>query len=370
MSVYAAITVAERDVAATLDVRTGTGLALVGANGSGKTTLIEAIAGLIDVTEAEITLDGDVVARTASARREPARRATHVPLRDRHIALLGQDSALFPHLTAAENVAFPLRARGARRAVATQRAHALLGTVGASDIAPARPRELSGGQARRVALARALASEPRLVLLDEPFAGIDAASVAALRDAVARTTSHLTRIIATHDPFDALHLADEIAVMEGGRIVAQGPSRELLARPRHATVAAMSGKVWMPGTWTGRALNVQGATVPCEGGGLAVGGAAAVALDPADLAIVDVSQEADLTDTVMGWEPAPGGRVRVAGALAWVLVAFDDPALAALAPGAPLRLRLVRPQHAYALEPAPSPAAEPSAKPSGKPQRR
>lgn len=350
MSVRAAITVAERGVAATLTVATGRGLALVGANGSGKTTVIEAIAGLIDVTEAEILVDGTTVSRAG-----PARRGVHVPLRDRHIALLGQDSALFPHLSALDNVAFPQRARGASRADASRDALTLLVTVGVDDVAHARASDLSGGQARRVALARALASKPRLVLLDEPFAGIDASSVAALRDAVFRTTSHLTRIVATHDPFDALHLADDIAVLAEGRIAVSGESQELLARPQHATLAAMSGKVWMTGVWTGRALETRGLTVPCDGPGIAAGAPAAVAIDPADLSVVETPREAHLIDTVTTCEPAPRGQVRVAGALAWVLMNFDHPTLGSLTPGSALRLRLTKPQHAYALTVGPSP---------------
>jgi molybdate transport system ATP-binding protein len=154
-----------------------------------------------------------------------------------------QDYLLFPHLSARENVAFPLRARGESRAVARARADDWLARVGLADRAGARPRELSGGQAQRVAVARALVSEPALLLLDEPLAALDAGTRVEVRSHLRR---HLTEfagaaVLVTHDALDAMVLADRLIVLEAGRVVQTGTAAEIARRPRTDYVARLVG---------------------------------------------------------------------------------------------------------------------------------
>lgn len=346
MSLDATVVVAARGVDARLMVASGEGLALVGPNGAGKTTLIEALAGLVDLTFADISVDGVEVART-----EPGGTLRSLPLRQRHIALLSQYSELFPGLSAVENVAFPLRARGSRPSVARERARELLAEVGALDVAEVRPGAVSAGQARRVALARVLASAPRLVLLDEPFVGVDPLSVASLRDVVERTLGNVTRVIATHDPLDAIRLADHIAIIDEGRVVQRGPSREMLARPRHGSLAAMSGRLWLPGTWSGNSIDFADSVLRCSGAGLSAGDACAVAIDAAQVTVLTADEPGALRDTVATWAPAHAGRVRVVGRHLWAELAYDDPRLNQLAVGCPLHLRVTGDVVAYPLDP-------------------
>jgi molybdate transport system ATP-binding protein len=187
-----------------------------------------------------------------------------VPPHDRRTALLGQDALLFPHLTALENVAFGPRSRGASRRDSEATASRWLEEVGAADLGDRRPSELSGGQAQRVAVARALAAEPELVLLDEPFAALDVAVAPALRQTLRRVLEDRTAIVVTHDPLDALLVANRVVVLEHGRVVEDGPSANVLSRPRSAFAARLAGLDMLVGTWvdghvrTDRGLLVQG----------------------------------------------------------------------------------------------------------------
>ncbi|MGH9059056.1 MAG: ABC transporter ATP-binding protein, partial [Acidimicrobiales bacterium] len=148
-------------------------VAVVGPNGAGKTTLLRALAGLIPLEEGHVAIDERVV--------EDPGRGVRVAPEDRDVGVVFQDHLLFPHLTALENVAFGLRARGVARAQARQRAALWLERVGLGDVAARRPRQLSGGQAQRVALARTLVTEPAVLLLDEPLAAVDASARGELR---------------------------------------------------------------------------------------------------------------------------------------------------------------------------------------------
>jgi molybdate transport system ATP-binding protein len=161
-----------------------------------------------------------------------------------------QDFLLFPNLSALENVAFGLRARGVARHEARARAAAWLGRVGLSDHANHRPRALSGGQAQRVALARALATEPRLLLLDEPLAALDAGT----RGEVRRELRHHLaehdgiRLLVTHDPVDAYALADRVVILEAGRIAQSGTLADVTAQPRSRYIADLVGVNLLAGT--------------------------------------------------------------------------------------------------------------------------
>jgi len=220
---------------AELAVGTGELVVLLGPNGAGKTTLLRALAGLLALDRGRVVLDGAVLEDTATG--------TWVPTERRPIGFVFQDYLLFPHLSALENVAFGLRSRGVGRAEARRRAGAWLERVGLAGHAGARPRALSGGQAQRVALARALVSEPRLLLLDEPLAALDAATRAEVRRDLRRHLAGFdgTRLLVTHDPLEAMALADRLVVLEGGRVTQTGSPAQVSQRPRSGYVAELVG---------------------------------------------------------------------------------------------------------------------------------
>ena len=225
-----------------LAVAPGEVVAVLGPNGAGKSTLLALLAGLLRPDAGRVELDGEVLVDTATGAFVPAhRRAT---------ALLAQEPLLFPHLSAVANAAFGPRSRGASRRRAAQEALAQLVAVGAGDLADRRPAQLSGGQAQRVAVARALAARPRLLLLDEPMAALDAASAPALRQLLRRVLREDRRsaVLVTHDVLDALVLADRVLVLDGGRVVEEGPARRVLARPRSAFAARVAGIDLVSGT--------------------------------------------------------------------------------------------------------------------------
>jgi molybdate transport system ATP-binding protein len=218
-----------------LAVGDGEVVAIVGPNGAGKTTLLRALAGLTPVDEGRIILDGEVV--------DDPEAGTFVVPERRGVGLVFQDGQLFPHLSALENVAFGLRATGVSKADATARANGWLERLGLAGRGGHRPAQLSGGEGQRVALARALAPEPVLLLLDEPLAALDAATRVEVRRDLARHLRGFAGVplLVTHDPVDALALADRIVVIESGRIVQAGTATEIVARPRSAYVAELVG---------------------------------------------------------------------------------------------------------------------------------
>ena len=236
-----------------LDVQLEVGdavVAVVGPNGAGKTTLLRALAGLIPLDRGRVVVDGRVLEDTASGIR--------IPPEARRVGVVFQEPRLFHNLTALENVAFGLRARGTMRSEARRRAAQWLERVGVAGVAARRPAALSGGQAQRVALARALVIEPAVLLLDEPLASVDALARAdlrhALRDELKRYPGR--RLVVTHDPIEAAVLAERLLVLEQGRITQTGPLVEVTARPRSAWVAAMVGLNLVHGTSNGTAITL------------------------------------------------------------------------------------------------------------------
>ncbi|ACZ31824.1 ABC transporter related protein [Xylanimonas cellulosilytica DSM 15894] len=240
----------ERGFDVALEVPAGRTLALLGPNGAGKSTLLATAAGLLRPPEARILLDGRALTVTDTG--------AWVPPHARGVGLLAQEPRLFPHLTVLDNVAFGPRSAGASRATARVRAMDWLAEVGLTDLAGRRPGSLSGGQAQRVAIARALAAEPRLVLLDEPLAALDVDVAPTLRHLLHRVLTGRTAVVATHDVLDALLLADDVAVLDGGRIVEHGPTRDVLSRPRSAFAARIAGLNLVTGTWERGALRTAG----------------------------------------------------------------------------------------------------------------
>lgn len=235
-------TAAVREV--TLEVARGTLLALLGASGCGKTTTLRLIAGLEKPDAGEVWLEGRPVAGAGA----------WVPPEGRHVGMVFQDYALFPHLTVAENVAFPLtRLNGHRQERVTE----MLRVAGLAGLGDRYPHQLSGGQQQRVALARALAPRPAVVLLDEPFSNLDAALRSAMRAEVRHIlqATGTTAIIVTHDQEEALSLADRVAVMQAGRIVQAGTPQEIYLRPAtHALAAFMGEANFLPGEANGRTV--------------------------------------------------------------------------------------------------------------------
>jgi molybdate transport system ATP-binding protein len=234
-----------------LRVDVGETVAIVGPNGAGKTTLLRVLAGLLPLDKGRVALDGVVLDDGGR---------TFVASEARSIGVVFQDYLLFPHLSALDNVAFGLRSRGVSRPDAHERALAWLGRVGLTSHASAKPRQLSGGQAQRVAVARALAIEPRMLLLDEPLAALDATTRVDTRRELRR---HLqahdgVRIVITHDPVDAAALADRIVVLEAGRVVQGGTLDEIAAHPRSRYVADLVGVNLLAGRAANGAVDVGG----------------------------------------------------------------------------------------------------------------
>ncbi|MEU6974937.1 MULTISPECIES: ABC transporter permease [unclassified Streptomyces] len=230
----------------TLDAEPGTTIAVVGPNGAGKTTLLRALLGLTPRAHAELTLGGADV--------------TSLPPHRRRVAWVPQDGALFPHLTALANTAYGLRAQGVPRAEARREAQAWLDRLGVGHLAQRRPAQLSGGQAQRVALARALAARPRLLVLDEPLAALDQTTRAHVRHTL---RSHLAGfggvcLIVTHDPVEAVSLADRVLVLEDGRALQDAAPAEVTRHPRSPWVARMLGRNAWPGTATAEGLALDG----------------------------------------------------------------------------------------------------------------
>lgn len=227
-------------------------LALLGPNGAGKSTALAALAGLVPLTDGHLWLGGRVL--------DDPRQGVLVPSRRRRVGMVFQDYLLFPHLSVLDNVAFGLRARGASRAAARHAARGWLERVGVADLAGSRPGATSGGQAQRVALARALAPEPRLLLLDEPLAALDAGTRLQVRTDLRH---HLAAypgpcVLVTHDPVDAMVLADRMVVLEHGRQVQEGTPAQVARAPRTDYVARLVGLNLLPGTATAGTVAVVG----------------------------------------------------------------------------------------------------------------
>lgn len=252
--------VPERGVRYRLEAKPGETIALIGPNGSGKSTGIRLLA-------------GDITSPTSRAERPDA------------VGFLDQAPSLFPHMSVLDNVAFGPRCAGVAKAKARERARAELAAVGMAGLEQRNPRQLSGGQAQRVALARLLAVNPQLLLLDEPFAALDPAATAQLRAIIARRVAGITTLIVTHDIVDALTLADRVAALEGGKLVALAPVPEALSRPATAFVASFAGVNMQFGVMGAEGLVSGGVTFQGIADGLAEGEPGAAVFEPTAVAL-------------------------------------------------------------------------------------
>ncbi|WP_026422566.1 ABC transporter ATP-binding protein [Actinokineospora inagensis] len=230
-----------------LTVNPGEVVALLGPNGAGKTTALRTLAGLLPLRDGHIRL-GD------QPWDQPPR--TFLAPQRRTVGVMFQDYLLFDHMSVLENVAFGLRARGTSRSEARSTALTWLLTVGVAEYALSRPRSLSGGQAQRVALARALATTPDVLLLDEPLAALDAATRHRVRTELARHLRDFPghTVLVTHDPLDAMVLADRLVILEDGKVTQTGSPRDVAQHPRTDYIAHLVGLNLLHGNANGTAV--------------------------------------------------------------------------------------------------------------------
>ncbi|MCZ2858934.1 ABC transporter ATP-binding protein [Blastococcus sp. VKM Ac-2987] len=233
-----------------VEVADGEVLAVLGPNGAGKSTLVRVLAGLLRPDAGRVVVDGEVWDGDGAS----------VPAHRRRLGMVFQDALLFPHLSVADNVAFGLRTRGTGRAAARAAAEGWLTRVGLDGLGGRRPAELSGGQAQRAALARALVGDPALLLLDEPLSALDARTRLAVRAELRRHLAGFvgSTVLVTHDPVDAMALADRVVVVEEGRVVQAGTPADVSRRPRTDYVARLVGLSLLPGTAKGRLVRLDG----------------------------------------------------------------------------------------------------------------
>ncbi len=259
----------------TLRVEPGEVLALLGPSGCGKTTLLRLIAGLERADAGGRILFG-------------GQEVTHRPVERRDVGMVFQSYALFPQMTVEANIGYGLRIRGVARDEIRRRVGELVDLVRLGGLEGKRPAQLSGGQRQRVALARAVAVRPRVLLLDEPLAALDAKLKESLRDELAELLRrlHITAIHVTHDQQEAMAIADRLAVMHAGRIVQTGRAEDLYRAPRHAFVAGFLGRVnRVQRSADDRArgtVTLGGATMPCA---TAAAGHASVLVRPEDVRV-------------------------------------------------------------------------------------
>jgi molybdate transport system ATP-binding protein len=257
VSLSARVVVQRGSLSLDVEIEVGDGevLAVLGPNGAGKSTLLRVLAGLLPPETGSAVVTGDIPWDDDRV---------HVPAHRRALGMVFQDHLLFPHLSVTDNVAFGLRTRGVRKAAARAAAEGWLARVGLDGLGGRRPGQLSGGQAQRAALARALVGEPRVLLLDEPLSALDAHTRLTVR---AELRHHLAEfagstVLVTHDPVDAMALADRVVVVEEGRVVQEGTPGQVSRHPRTDYVARLVGLALLPGTGAGLAVRLDsGGTV-------------------------------------------------------------------------------------------------------------
>lgn len=322
-----------------LQVAVGETMAIMGPSGAGKSTLLQALAGLEPLTAGEIEVAGRVVDRVASPR-------VRTPPMNRGVVLLGQDARLFPHLSVRENVAFGPRAAGTDARAARDSADEWLTRVGLPGSGDRMPRELSGGEGQRVAVARALVASPRAVLLDEPLVALDPVTAGDIRQMLRDQLDGITTIAVTHDAADAVALADRLMVIEAGQVTQSGPVREVLSTPASNFVASIAGVnrlvgVASGGTWRGGEVRLTSADTASRALAEEDGARLAAVFRPEHVRLVDESDGGGWSAEVDRLEPTVTGVRLQTGSCAVELSLADA---AGLVPGATVQLR-VDPEH-------------------------
>ena len=318
-----------------LEINSGELMALLGPSGSGKTTLLRIIAGLEWPDEGQVRFDGqDALARRVG---------------ERNVGFVFQHYALFRHMTIFENVAFGLRSRPRRNrpseAQIRKRVHDLLDLVQLGWLADRYPNQLSGGQRQRIALARALAVEPRVLLLDEPFGALDAKVRKELRRWLRQLHEeiHVTSVFVTHDQEEALEVADRVVVLDKGRIEQTGTPAQVYERPANAFVHEFIGEsVSVPVAIRGGTLQFNGLSLGLDSQGNA-DGPGSLLLRPFDVTILTNAEASPLSGTVKrvhGIGPARRVEVLVRGEDAEHIVEIDAPREQIIKPGQEVGLRL------------------------------
>lgn len=303
-------------------------VAVVGPNGAGKTTLIRALAGLEPIESGRVVIEGVVMEHPEVGIRLPPER--------RRLGVVFQEARLFPTLSALDNVAFGLRARGVSRPEARASARGWLERVGLPDVAQLRPHQLSGGQAQRVSLARALAVEPAVLLLDEPLASVDVAARSELRQVLREELRRYpgARLLVTHDPIEAAALADRLVVIESGRITQEGPLIEVTARPRSPWVASMLGLNLLTGAAEATIVRLDNGTPVATS--TSSWGPTFVAIRPNAISVHRERPEGSARNV---W-PGEAGELYLAGDRARIRIQGPVPLVAEVTPAAVAALRL------------------------------
>jgi multiple sugar transport system ATP-binding protein len=229
-----------------LEIDDGEFVVLVGPSGCGKTSALRMVAGLEPITEGRVLIGGEVVNK--------------LPPKDRDIAMIFQNYALYPHMSAFDNMAFGLKLRGMKKERRGTRVTGAATTLGLAEVLPKKPRTLSGGQRQRVAMGRAIVREPRAFLMDEPLSNLDAKLRVEMRAEIARLQRELgvTTIYVTHDQVEAMTLGDRVAIMRDGVLQQVAKPQELYDRPRNLFVAEFIGSP---------AMNLVGADLVRSNGG-------------------------------------------------------------------------------------------------------
>jgi iron(III) transport system ATP-binding protein len=334
-----------------LTVPEGAFVAVLGASGSGKTTLLRILAGFDRPDRGVVAVGGEVL--------DDGRR--HVPAERRRIGYVSQEGSLFPHLTVAGNVGFGLRRGRSRERVVGH----LLELVGLSALARRYPHQLSGGQQQRVSLARVLAVRPRIVLLDEPFASLDAGLRAAVRTEIhdLLRRSGATAVLVTHDQDEALTLADMVAVIREGRIAQAAPPRDLYEAPVDPDLAQFVGEAnLIEGVSHGATVETRFGRLPLRGAGRPAGQALTVLVRPEQLRVAaragplpaEARERRGVAARVVeldfhGHDAVARVVAEAAGAPRLIVRVSGE---VRLAPGTPITLTVVGPVHCWPRPPA------------------
>ncbi|MDG2111622.1 MAG: ATP-binding cassette domain-containing protein [Actinomycetota bacterium] len=313
---------------ATLEIDGGTTVALLGPNGAGKSTVVDGLAGHLMLDSGHIRLGGRLLDDGG---------AVHVAPEDRSIGVVHQDYLLFEHLDVLANIAFGPRLTMSTRAARAQ-AERWLEPLGLEGLEHRRPAQLSGGQAQRVALARALATEPQLLLLDEPLAALDVRTRNQLRGVLADHLASFAgpRLLITHEPMDAFLLADQVVVMEEGRVVQRGAPDEIRRTPATDYVAALAGTNLLAGRNDAGRLSLDDHPLELTTADVSTAGPVLVTVDPAAVALYPDEPHGSPRNTWQSTVEAVESR----GAVVRVQLAAPLPLMVDITPGSAAALSL------------------------------